>query len=89
MNERKKLMKTTKIILLITTISLLTWIPYGAANARDCSNAKGFHEKLMCKLTGSSGSSAVAVETKETKGDGSGSWIKKFFGKKNNEVTGR
>ena len=42
----------------------------------------------MCKVTGGSGSdTATAAET--TGGDGSGSWIKKFFGKKNNEVTGR
>ena len=81
-------MKTTKIILLITTISLLTWIPYGVANAGDCSNAKGFHAKMVCKLTGKTSSSATAAETKVTNEDGSASWIKKFLGKKNNKVTG-
>lgn len=80
-------MKITKIILLLTVISLLTSAPYSVANARDCSNPKGFHEKMMCKV---SGSSAEAVETKETAaGDGTSSWVKKFLGKKNNEVTGR
>ena len=83
-------MKTIKIILLLTTISLFTSVPYGVAEARDCSNPKGFHAKMMCKLTGSSGSSVTAAETKETKaGDGTSSWVKKFLGKKNNEVTGR
>ena len=79
-------MKTIKVILLLTTISLFTSVPYGVAEAGDCSNPKGFHAKMMCKLTGSS---ASAVETKETKGgDGTSSWIKKFLGKKNNKVTG-
>ena len=82
-------MKTIKIILLLTTISLFTSIPYDVAEARDCSNPKGFHAKMMCKLTGSSGSSVSAAETKETNaGDGQASWIKKFLGKKNNTVTG-
>ena len=82
-------MKTIKIILLLTTISLFTSVPYGVAEAGDCSNPKGFHAKMMCKLTGSSGSSVSAAETKETKGeDGATSWIKKFLGKKNNKVTG-
>ena len=82
-------MKTSKIILLVTAISLLTSAPYGVANARDCSNAKGFHAKLMCKLTGSSSNSGSSASSVESKGDGTGSWIKKFLGKKNNEVTGR
>ena len=82
-------MKTIKIILLFTTISLFTSVPYGVAEARDCSNPKGFHAKMMCKLSGSSGSSATAAETTETNtGDGTTSWIKKFLGKKNNKVTG-
>ena len=82
-------MKTIKIILLLTTISLFTSVPYGIAEARDCSNPKGFHAKMMCKVSGSSGSSATAGEIKETKaGDGTTSWIKKFLGKKNNKVTG-
>ena len=80
-------MKTIRIILLFTVISLFTSVPYGVAEARDCSNPKGFHQKMMCKL---SGSSVTAAETKTTTTtDGSVSWIKKFLGKKNNEVTGR
>ena len=82
-------MKTIKIILLLTTISLFTSVPYGVAEARDCSNPKGFHAKMMCKLTSGAGGSVTAAETKEAKGgDGTTSWIKKFLGKKNNEVTG-
>ena len=82
-------MKTIKIILLLTTISIFTSVPYGVAKAEDCSNPKGFHAKMMCKLKGGSGSSVTAAETKETKvGDGTTSWIKKFLGKKNNKVTG-
>jgi len=82
-------MKTIKIILLLTIISLFTSIPYGVAKAADCSDPKGFHAKMMCKLAGSSGSSVTAAETNEAKGgDGTTSWIKKFLGKKNNKVTG-
>ena len=80
-------MKTIKIILLLTIISLFTSIPYGVAEARDCSNPKGFHAKMVCKLTGNS--SVTAAEPKEAKGgNGTASWIKKFLGKKNNKVTG-
>ena len=43
---------------------------------------------MMCKL-GNFGSSSGTTESKEAKGDGNASWIKKFLGKKNNEVTGR
>ena len=85
-------MKTIKTIMLLGAISLFTSIPYGAVEAGDCSNPKGFHEKMMCKLKGSSGSSVSSTETKVTKktntGDGKASWIKKFLGKKNNKVTG-
>ena len=77
-------MRTIKIILLFTILSLFTPISYNLAEARDCSNPKGFHEKMMCKLSGGTGTS-----TKETKGgEGAASWIKKFLGKKNNKVTG-
>ena len=61
-----KKMKTIKIILLLTTISLFTSVPYGVAEARDCSNPKGFHAKMMCKFTGSSGSSVTAAEPNAT-----------------------
>jgi len=36
-------MKTVKIIILLATISLFTSVPYDAAEARDCSDPKGFH----------------------------------------------
>ena len=65
-------MKTIKIILLLTTISLFTSIPYGAVEARDCSNPNGFHEKMMCKLSGDA----------ETKGDGFFTKLKNFGGSK-------
>ena len=42
-------MKTIRIIILLAVISLFTTSPYLAAEARDCSNPEGFHEKLMCK----------------------------------------
>ena len=47
-------MKTIKIILLLTTISFFTAITTSANAARDCSNPKGFHAKMMCKITGES-----------------------------------
>ena len=43
-------MKTTRIVILLAVISLFTTSPYLAAEARDCSNPEGFHEKLMCKM---------------------------------------
>ena len=43
-------MKTIKIIILLATISLFTSVPYDAAEARDCSDPKGFHAKMMCNL---------------------------------------
>ena len=81
------MMKTIKIAILFTTMSLFTLTSYNAAEARDCSNPKGFHAKMMCKLSGSTDSTANEAEASE--GDGTTSWIKKFLGKKNNEVTGR
>lgn len=42
-------MKTVRIVIFLAVISLFTTSPYIAAEARDCSNPVGFHEKLMCK----------------------------------------
>ena len=42
-------MKTIRLFILLTVISLFTTSPYIAAEARDCSNPEGFHDKLMCK----------------------------------------
>ena len=41
-------MKTIKLLILFATISLFTTAPFTAAEARDCSDPKGFHQKLMC-----------------------------------------
>ena len=46
-------MNKIKVIILLTVMSLFLVLPYNNAVARDCSNAKGFHEKLMCKLISS------------------------------------
>ena len=75
-------MKTIKIILLLTTISLFRSVPYGVAEARDCSNPKGFHAKMMCKLTGSSGSSVTAADESEKKSNGFFQKLKNFGGTK-------
>ena len=77
------MMKTTKIIILLATISLFTSVPYAAVEARDCSNPKGFHEKMMCKFSSSTSASESPEKTKENK-SGEGLWQKiKNFGGKN------
>ena len=58
-------MKTIKIIILLATISLFTSVPYDAAEARDCSDPKGFHAKMMCKMTGNSVSSDTSDKPKK------------------------
>ena len=71
-------MKIIRIITLLITIPLLSSITYSSAIARDCSDPKGFHEKMMCKLGG--GSSA----TGEKKANPDSLWNKiKNFGGKN------
>ena len=67
--------------MLLGTISLFTSIPYGVAEARDCSNPKGFHAKMMCKLSGSSGSSVTTGEAKK-KSNGFFKKLKNFGGTK-------
>ena len=52
-------MKTIKMIMFIASISLFT---YTSAESRDCSNPKGFHEKMMCKLAGDK----IKSKTEET-----------------------
>ena len=74
-------MKTIKVILLLTTISLFTSVPYGVAEAGDCSNPKGFHAKMMCKLSGSSASSVTTDKAKK-KSNGFFKKLKNFGGKK-------
>ena len=92
-------MKTLRIIILLTVISLFTTSPYIAAEARDCSNPDGFHEKLMCKKwqwkmptlkkkSQDSEGASTTENTEENKKKGIGSiWnkIKTFGGKKMGE----
>ena len=73
-------MKTIKIIILLATISLFTSVPYDAAEARDCSDPKGFHAKMMCKLAGE-GSSGASDNSEKNKGDSFWQKIKNFGGK--------
>ena len=71
-------MKIIKIILSLAIISLFTIASYDTAEARDCSNPKGFHEKMMCTLSGNSSTS------KEKKENPDSLWNKiKNFGGKN------
>ena len=74
-------MKTIKIILLLTIISLFTSIPYGVAKAADCSDPKGFHAKMMCKLTGKEITYTATDESKK-KGNGFFQKLKNFGGTK-------
>ena len=69
-----------KIIILLATISLFTTIPYDAAEARDCSDPKGFHAKMMCMMSGDSVSSDTSDKPKK-KGNGFWQKIKDFGGK--------
>ena len=73
-------MKTIKIIILLATISLFTSVPYDAAEARDCSDPKGFHAKMMCKISGDSVSSDTSDKPKK-KSNGLWQKIKNFGGK--------
>ena len=92
-------MKTIRIIILLAVISLFTTSPYISAEARDCSNPKGFHEKLMCKKfklnmptfkkkSQDSEGTSTSENTEENKKKGIGGiWnkIKSFGGKKMGE----
>ena len=55
--------KIIKMIMFVVSISLFT---YTNAEARDCSNPKGFHEKLMCKLSGMRDTGEKKLKTEET-----------------------
>ena len=79
-------MKIIRLITLMLIIPLLSSITYSSASARDCSNPKGFHEKMMCKLsTYGSESSTSTEKTKKNKSkSGESLWKKiKNFGGKN------
>ena len=84
-NNRRKIMKIFKIITLIITIPLLSSITFASANARDCSNPKGFHAKMMCKLqsaTTSNSSESTEKIKSEKCSDSLWGKIKCFGGKK-------
>ena len=76
--------KSFKTLVLLASISLFTSVTYSSAEARDCSNPKGFHEKMMCQL---SGDSKAEVDTTNDGSESSGFMkkLKKFLGKKNNQ----
>ena len=89
-------MKSIRIIIFLTVISMFTTSPYIAAEARDCSNPEGFHEKLMCKKwnlkmptlkkkSENSEDASTSENTEENKKKGIGGiWNKiKNFGGKN------
>ena len=76
-------MKIVRIITLLITIPLLSSITYTSAMARDCSDPKGFHAKMMCKISGATSSSGSSGKTKKNK-SGESLWQKiKNFGGKN------
>ena len=70
-------MKIIRIITLLVAIPLLSSITYTSAMARDCSDPKGFHAKMMCTLSGSSSTS----EEKKENPDSLWNKIKNFGGK--------
>ena len=74
-------MKIIRIITLLITIHLLSSITYSSAMARDCSNPKNFHEKMMCKLSGDSVSTGTSENSEKKKGGSFWQKIKNFGGK--------
>ena len=67
-----------RIITPCIAIPLLSSITYSSAIARDCSDPKGFHAKMMCKFDGSSSTSGEKKENPDSL------WNKiKNFGGKN------
>jgi hypothetical protein len=66
---------------LLGTISLFTSIPYGVAKAADCSDPKGFHAKMMCKLTGKE-ITYTATDGSKKKSNGFFQKLKNFGGTK-------
>ena len=83
-------MKTIKLIILFATISLFTTSIINSAEARDCSDPKGFHQKLMCKKFfeglefGKSSDNSATTDKPKKQGSGLGGvWdaIKNFGGK--------
>ena len=71
-NKGEKLMKTIKMMLLLSTIAFFTSVPF-EVEAKDCSHLIKLHKKLLCK-TGSdkydSERSSVTVKTEKIKKEG-------------------
>lgn len=57
-------MKTIKVVTLLAAISFLISVPF-SAEARDCSDPQGFHQKFMCKVTGGKSKAVVSSEEKK------------------------
>ena len=60
-------MKTLRVIIFLAVVSLFTTSHFNAAEARDCSNPEGFHQKMMCKLSGVSIGSSSGETKKKVK----------------------
>ncbi len=76
-------MNTFKKIILISVIVFFTITFNNPVKAeRDCSNPKGFHEKMMCKYQNKGEGTTSTESSKPKKGWG---WLKKIreFGGKN------
>ena len=78
-------MITLKKIMFISTIVIFSIATYNSVNAKDCSNPKGFHQKLACKLSGES-PSKVQDSSKDSGKDTIWKRIKNFGGKKIGEA---
>ena len=74
-------MKIIRIITLLITIPLLSSITFTSAIARDCSDPKGFHAKMMCKLTGKE-ITYTATDGSKKKSNGFFQKLKNFGGTK-------
>ena len=70
----------------LVTIMIMTSVSYNSANAeRDCSNPKGFHQKMACKIQGASSSSESSLGEPKKERGAIGGFFKKIkdFGGKN------
>ncbi len=74
-------MKMLRIFTLLITIPLLSSMTYSSANARDCSDPKGFHAKMMCKLGDIGSGSTKPEKTKKKNTNSIWQKIKNFGGK--------
>ena len=82
----KKKMKQLNKIFFLVTIMIMTSVSYNSANAeRDCSNPKGFHQKMACKIQGASSSSESSLDEPKKERGAIGNFFKKIknFGGEN------